>query len=189
MLTPVAATERIVVRRMTEDDAAFVVELVNDPSWIRYIGDNGVRTLEDAQRYIRDGPVAMYAERGFGLYLVELRASGEPIGICGLIKRDGLADVDLGFAFLPRYRGLGYAREASRAVLDYARSALGLLRIVAIVSQDNAPSCRLLESLGFRHEGRVRLKADAAELALYAAADQAASCAAAAGGFHRLGEH
>ncbi|MGE5169683.1 MAG: GNAT family N-acetyltransferase [Rudaea sp.] len=170
MLTPVTSTERIRVRQMSEGDAAFVVELVNDPAWLRYIGDNGVRTVPDAARYIRDGPVAMYAERGFGLYLVELKASGEPIGICGLIKREGLADVDLGFAFLPRYRRRGYAREASLAVMAHARNVLGLARIVAIVSQDNAPSCRLLESLGFRREGRVRLKADAAELTLYAAA-------------------
>jgi RimJ/RimL family protein N-acetyltransferase len=170
MLTPVTATERILIRRMHEGDAAFIVELVNDPAWIRYIGDNGVRTLSDAERYIRNGPVAMYAERGFGLYLVALKASAEPIGICGLIKREGLPDVDLGFAFLPRYRGRGYAREASLAVMAYARGVLGLSRIVAIVSQDNVPSCRLLESLGFRREGRVRLNADATELALYAAA-------------------
>jgi RimJ/RimL family protein N-acetyltransferase len=170
MLTPVTATERLLIRQMREIDAAFLVELVNDPAWIRYIGDNGVRTVADAERYIRNGPVTMYAERGFGLYLVELKGSSEPIGICGLIKREGLPDVDLGFAFLPRHRRRGYAREAALAVLAYARSVLGLSRIVAIVSQDNAPSCRLLESLGFHREGRVRLKADDAELALYAAA-------------------
>ena len=170
MLTPVTATERLLIRRMEETDAAFVVELVNDPAWIRYIGDNGVRTVQDAERYIRNGPVAMYVTRGFGLYLVELKESSEPIGICGLIKREGLSDVDLGFAFLPRHRRRGYAREASLAVLAYARSMLGLSRIVAIVSHHNEPSCRLLESLGFRREGRVRLKVDDAELALYAAA-------------------
>lgn len=170
MLTPVTATERLLIRQMQEIDAAFVVELVNDPAWIRYIGDNGVRTVADAERYIRNGPVAMYAERGFGLYVVELKGSSEPIGICGLIKREGLPDVDLGFAFLPRHRRRGYAREAALGVLAYARGVLGLSRIVAIVSQDNAPSCRLLEILGFQREGRVRLKAGDAELALYASA-------------------
>jgi len=127
-------------------------ELLNDPSWLRFIGDKKVRSLEDARRYIEEGPMRMYAVRGFGLWLVERKSDGAPLGICGLVKREQLEDVDLGFAFLPRYWSQGYAHEASRGVLDYARQAVRLERIVAITSPDNVASARLLEKLGFAYE-------------------------------------
>ena len=148
----VLQTGRIVLRRLTTDDAFFIRELVNEPSWIRYIGDRGVRSEDDARAYLLRGPIAMYERHGFGLWMCELRASAEPLGICGLIKRDTLEDVDIGFAFLPRFWGQGYAREAAAAVLDYGREVLELDRIVAITSPDNAPSIRLLEKLGLRLE-------------------------------------
>lgn len=170
----VAETERLCLRRLEADDSEFIFKLVNDPSWIRYIGDKGVKTLADATRYIDDGPVAMYRRLGFGLYLVELKETREPIGICGLIKRDALEDVDLGFAFLPGFRGKGYAREAASTVMSHARRALRLARIVAILSQDNHRSAHLLEKLGFRREGTVILQPRGEELELYAIALSAA---------------
>ena len=133
-------------------------------------GDKGVKTLQDAQRYLENGPIEMYQKLGFGLYAVELKENGAPIGICGLIKRDALVDVDLGFAFLPRFWTKGYALESASAVMSYGRSALGLSRIVAIVSQDNHRSARLLKKLGFRLESSVSLQPDGDELKLYAAA-------------------
>ena len=142
--------------------------LVNEPAWIRYIGDKNVRTLEDAQRYIENGPMAMYARYGFGLYMVEAKASAQPIGICGLIKRDTLEDVDLGFAFLPRFWGKGYAFESAAAVMSYGWNALALPRIVAIVAHGNAASERLLDKLGFRFESLVKLPSSEEELKLYA---------------------
>lgn len=148
----VLQTGRIALRRLTTDDASFIRELVNEPSWIRYIGDRGVRSEEDARAYLARGPIAMYERHGFGLWMCESRESGEPLGICGLIKRDTLEDVDIGFAFLPRFWGRGYAHEAAAAVLDYGREVLELDRIVAITSPDNAPSIRLLEKLGLRLE-------------------------------------
>jgi RimJ/RimL family protein N-acetyltransferase len=165
----VAATDRILLRWLDTGDAAFILELVNEPSWIRFIGNKGIATLDDAQRYIRNGPVEMYRRLGFGLYLVELKESGEPVGICGLIKRDTLEDVDIGFAFLPRFRGKGYAFESAGAVMSYGRRVLGLSRVVAIVSRGNHRSARLLEKLGFRSEGVVQLHANGEELTLYAA--------------------
>lgn len=162
-------TERLVLRHFRADDAPFVLELLNDPSWLRFIGDRGVRTLEDAARYIENGPVAMYRRVGFGLYLVEIKASGEPAGMCGLIKRESLPDVDLGFAFLPEFRAQGLAFESAAAVLDHGRRTHGIARVVAILSPDNDRSTRLLEKLGFRCEGLTRLAADAPELTLYAA--------------------
>ncbi len=166
----VTQTERLLLRWLDVRDSAFIFELVNEPSWLRHIGDKGVKTLQDAQRYIENGPIEMYQRLGFGLYAVELKENGAPIGICGLIKRDALVDVDLGFAFLPRFWTKGYALESASAVMSYGRSALGLSRIVAIVSQDNHRSARLLEKLGFRLESSVSLQPDGDELKLYAAA-------------------
>ena len=148
----VLETERLSLRHLAEDDAAFILELVNDPDWLRYIGDRGVRSLDDARAYVLNGPVASYARHGFGLYLVELRDGRAPVGMCGLLRRDWLADVDVGFAFLPRFRGLGLAHEAARAILDFGTEALGLPRIAAIVSPENRGSIRLLEKLGMRFE-------------------------------------
>lgn len=165
----VVETQRLLLRCLTTGDAAFILQLLNEPSWLRYIGDKGVTTLQSAESYIDNGPVEMYARLGFGLYLVELKESGEPIGICGLIKRETLDDVDLGFSFLSRFWRKGYAFEAASAVMSYGNRVLGLSRIVAIVSQDNHPSAKLLEKLGFHVERLVRLQADGEELRLYAA--------------------
>lgn len=148
----VLATKRLLLREFVPDDAPFVLELLNDPGWIRFIGDRGVRDVEQARRYLAKGPIAMYGRLGFGLWHVALAATGEPLGMCGLIKRDSLEDVDLGFALLERHRGHGYAREAAEACRDYATGVLGLPRIVAITMPDNHDSSRLLERLGFRFE-------------------------------------
>ena len=134
---------------------------------MRFIGNRGVRSLDDARAYILKGPVEMYSRLGFGLYLVELKAEGVPAGICGLIKRDSLEDVDIGFAFLPEYWGRGYAFESANAVMEYGRNALGLKRIAAITSADNESSVRLLEKLGFRFEGMVKLSADSEEVRFF----------------------
>lgn len=163
----IAETERLTLRRLTVDDAEFVFALLNEPSWLRFIGDKGVRTLEDARAYIENGPMVMYERLGFGLYVTERRKDGVPMGMCGLIKRDGLDDVDIGFAFLPAYWGRGYAFEAAAAVMDYGRNVIGLTRIVAITAPDNESSARLLEKLGLRFDRMVRLSADAKEDRLF----------------------
>jgi RimJ/RimL family protein N-acetyltransferase len=166
----VLETPRLRLREFNAGDAAFALELVNEPAWIRFIGDRQVRTLDDARRYLENGPIAMYPRIGFGLYLVALKASGEPIGMCGLIKRDTLPDVDVGFAFLSRFQGKGYAREAASAVIAWGRARFALSRIVAILSRDNEPSVRLLRKLGFEREGTVRIAGDDDLLELYASA-------------------
>lgn len=161
-------TARLALRQLTNDDAAFILELVNDPDWLAFIGDRRVHNLDDASAYITNGPLAMYAAQGFGLYLVELKATGAPIGMCGLIKRDFLEDVDIGFAFLARYRGQGYAFEAAAATLAYAADALGRERVVAIVAQENHRSARLLEKLGFHFERMMQYPGETEELRLFA---------------------
>lgn len=135
---------------------------------MRYIGDRGVRTLADAGDYILQGPVASYEQFGFGLYLTALRENGLPIGICGLLKRESLQDVDLGFALLEKFWGNGYAYESAAAVMAFAKSALGLNRLVAVTAPDNHSSVKVLEKLGFNFERMVRLSEDAAELKLFA---------------------
>ncbi len=165
----VLETERLTLRRFTPADAPFVLELLNDPDWHRYIGDRGVRTLQQAEDYIASVPMQMYERLGFGLYLVEQSASREPIGMCGLLKRDFLEDVDIGFAFLARHRGRGYAFEAASGALGYARSALGLGRVAAIVAPDNDRSARLLEKLGFRFERMVTYPGETEQLRLFIA--------------------
>jgi RimJ/RimL family protein N-acetyltransferase len=160
-------TERLSLREFTADDAAFVFELVNEPSFIQNIGDRGVRSLSDAVRYIEAGPISGYARNGFGLYLVQLKESGESIGMCGLIKRDTLHDVDIGYAFLPKFLSKGYAVEAALAVKEQGRK-LGLKRLVAITDPANTGSIRVLEKIGFTFEKMIRLSADDIDLKLFA---------------------
>lgn len=163
----VIETQRLVLRRLGTDDAEFILDLLNQPSFLRYIGDKEVRNNEDAIRYIQTGPMASYERFGFGLYLVELKETGVSIGICGLLKRDSLPDVDIGFAFLPSYWSRGYALESAAAVMTYGREARGLRRIVAITSPDNDASIRLLEKIGLRFERLIKLSADQPEVRLF----------------------
>jgi ribosomal-protein-alanine N-acetyltransferase len=151
------ATERLVLRELCVDDAGFMLELLNEPGWRRFIGDRGVRTLEAARQDIVDGPMAMYRRHGFGLHAVLRKSGGEPIGICGLLKREALDDVDIGFAFLERHGGRGYAHESAAAMIRHGREVLGLQRIVAITTSDNEASVRLLQRLGLRFERMVTL--------------------------------
>lgn len=164
----VIETRRLVVRQLTTDDAAFLFRLLNEPSFLRYVGDRGVRSLEDARGYILKGPLESYRRYSFGLFLAQLKSDGTAIGMCGLVKRIALTDVDLGFAFLPEFWSQGYAVEAATAVMDYARDTIGLKRVVAITSLDNAGSMRLLAKLGFGFERRIRLVGDDEELNFFA---------------------
>jgi RimJ/RimL family protein N-acetyltransferase len=163
----VLETERLILRRLSTDDAAFVLELLNEPSFVRYIGDRGVRNLEDAAQYILNRLVSSYERNGFGLYLVELRESRIPIGICGLVKRDTLPDPDIGFAFLPVYWSRGYAAESAAAMMNYAKEELGLNRILAITSPDNEASAKLLSKIGLRFERLIKLSEDVEEVKLF----------------------
>ena len=161
----VLRTERLVLREFTPADSAFVVALLNQPSFLQHIGDRKVRTEADAVRYLAEGPIASYQRHGHGLWLVALE--GQPIGMCGLLKRDQVKDVDVGYAFLPEFWSKGYAREAVAATLDFARRK-GLLRVAAFVSPGNDASVKLLEKLGFAAEGRTRLTPEAGEVLVYA---------------------
>lgn len=149
---PIIETPRLELFEFVPGDASFVRHLVNTPKWISFIGDRGVKSDNDAVRYIEERISSSYKRFGFGLYLVQLVETGNPIGMCGLVRREHLNDVDLGFAFLPEFEKSGYAGEAALAVLNYARQSLGLKRIVAITMRENERSIRLLRKLGLEFE-------------------------------------
>lgn len=167
----VLGTERLILREFTVEDAEFILALLNEPSFLRYIGDKQVRNLEDARQYILNGPVASYERHGFGLCLMELRESHTPVGMCGILKRAELTDPDIGFALLPDFCGKGLAFEAAAAVLNDARERLTLKRILAITSLDNERSIKLLERLGFRFKEIIRLAPEREEVRLFVNAD------------------
>jgi ribosomal-protein-alanine N-acetyltransferase len=170
----VCETARLRLRHLTGADAAFILELLNEPDFIRNIGDREVRTLDDARRYIQQGPVTSYSQHGFGLFLVELRDGGMAIGICGLLKRDYLADADVGFALRESFRGQGYAFEAAAAVMQLGQQALGLGRIVALTSPHNHPSMSLLRRLGLQFERAIRIPDRSRDTWLFAPAASSA---------------
>jgi RimJ/RimL family protein N-acetyltransferase len=163
----VVETERLVIRRLSGTDAPFIMALVNDPDFLRNIGDRNVRSLDDAVRYIEAGPIASYERHGFGLFKVEMKETGTPIGMCGLLRREVLPDVDIGYAFLPAFRGQGLAGEAAGAVLALAHNQFAIPRVVAIVSPGNHDSIRLLTKLGMAFERPVRLTPDDEDIDLF----------------------
>ncbi|MBC7396498.1 MAG: GNAT family N-acetyltransferase [Bdellovibrionales bacterium] len=160
-------TKRLLLRAFSMEDAPFILEILNDESFIRNIADRGVRDEEAARIYLTRGPLHSYQEHGFGMYLVVEKQNGAPLGMCGLVKRSGLDDIDIGFAFLPPHWGKGYALEAAQAVLAEAKNTLRLKRLVGITHPANQSSIRVLEKLGMKLEGTVTLPGEVREILLY----------------------
>lgn len=160
-------TNRLVIRNITEQDFHFIFRLLNEPSWIKYIGDKGIKTEDDAKNYIQTGPLQMYKDFGFGLFLVTLKENAVPIGLCGLIKRPSLENIDLGYAFLPEYTGKGYAFEATKAVIQYGKEQLSIDKVVAISTIDNLNSEKVLLKLGFSFDSLIKENNSSEELKLF----------------------
>jgi RimJ/RimL family protein N-acetyltransferase len=167
MTAMIAETSRLQIRELTVDDAEFVLALVNEPSFLTHIGDKGVHSLDDARRFILDGPWKRNQKPGCGQFAVELKTDGTPIGVCGLLYRDSLDLTDIGFAFLPAHWRQGFACEAATAVMDYGRSTLGIKRIVALTSKENLASIALLEKLGMKFERMVEMSENDTGTAVY----------------------
>jgi len=163
----ILTTERLYIREFNNNDCDFILRLLNTPGWLQFIGDRNIKNPEDAQQYLTNGPYKSYAENGFGLSAVCLKNETLPIGMSGLIKRDTLETVDIGFCFLPGYEGLGYAYEAASALLAYAKKDLDIDRVLAITSKDNDKSVALLKRLGFVFDKNVVLANDPEELFLF----------------------
>ena len=165
-ILPELETPRLTLRRLQFDDAAFLVDLLNQPSFIENIGDRGVRSIEDAHRYLREGPMAMYDTFGFGLWHAALK-DGASVGMCGLLKRDNLPDADVGYAFLPQFWGQGFAYEAAAATLSHGARKFGLTRVLGVVSEGNSGSIRVLEKLGMSFERMFSMRAGEPPARLY----------------------
>ena len=167
MQGPVLNTERLELRWLTLADTPMMLAVWNDPAFVRFVADRGIRSLEQARAAVEAGPLRLYAEYGYGPFRVRRRADGMDMGICGLFRRDGLEEPDIGFAILPDFCGKGYGFEASAAVLAHARDALGLPCVTAIVSPHNDASIGLLEKLGMRYERPIRMPGDDHDVRLY----------------------
>ena len=165
----VLETDRLLLQRFTASpsESEFALRLLNEPSYLQYIGDKGVRTLEQATAYLLEGPIKSYQLHGHGLYLVVLKDSLQPVGICGLLRRDQFPDADLGYAFLPEFWSQGFAYESASAVLDYGKRTLKLSKIIALVSPANSPSIKLLEKLGFTYSEQVKMEPSGSDAAVY----------------------
>lgn len=163
----ILTTERLFLSEININDAAFIYQLMNDPDWLLNIGDRHIHKLEDAENFITNKFIKSYKENGYGLYIIRIIESETPIGICGLIKRDGLDHMDIGYALLPQFRGKGYAYEATRSMYNYGHDILKIDTIIAIVNPENKPSIALLEKLGMTYEKMIRLPGDSKEIKLF----------------------
>ncbi|MBE2217103.1 MAG: GNAT family N-acetyltransferase [Ignavibacteria bacterium] len=160
-------TDRLILREFEEEDAGFILRLLNSPGWLKNIGPRGIQTEENAKEYINSKLRKAYTELGFGFYLIELKSGGESVGMCGLVKREGLDDVDVGFALLPEYEGMGYAYEAATAIVEYAANILNISSLSAITIPSNSSSIKLLEKIGLRFSKMIRIPNDPEELMLF----------------------
>ena len=161
-------TDRLVLTRLTLEDAPLMLSVWNDPAFIRYVGDRGIRTLAEARSALRDGALKLYADYGYGPYRMCRKTDGDSVGICGLFRRDGLEDTDIGFSTLPHYCGQGFGYEAACAVIEHARVDARLSRLTALVSPENAASVRLIEKLGLIFEKMIRMPGEDSDVCLYA---------------------
>ena len=164
---PIIETERLELMKITTNDAPFIFTLMNDPDWHRYIGNRGINTIEDAHQYITNKMIPSYEEHGFGFYIVRTKRDLSQIGICGLVNRENLEHIDIGFAFLPEARGFGYAFESSKALFDYAKKELHIERIAAITMKGNKPSIQLIEKLGLKFEKMIQFPGDSKKIMLF----------------------
>jgi len=150
-------TDRLIIRKMTLTDAPFLLKLLNDPTWIQFIGDRNVNTIKDAENYIKEKMIASYQKNGFGFYVLATKDKNTSVGTTGLIDREGMKHIEVGFALLQEFTGKGYAFEATKAMLDFAHKTLKINPIVAITDLENIRSGKLLEQLGFRFDKNIQL--------------------------------
>lgn len=161
-------TKRLYLRELTLGDSEFVYKLVNTPKWIKFIGDRKINSIKDSEKYLTKGPLKSYTQNGFGMWLIVLKHSLIPIGICGILKREFINDLDIGFAMLPKYENNGYGYEAANATLTFAKHKLKISRIVGFTLDYNNHSINLLNKLGFKFEKMIRLPNNDENMALFA---------------------
>lgn len=160
-------TERLYLRHLVRDDAEFILRLLNEPSWLHFVGDKQVKNINDAKKYIELSAITMYQQFGFGLFLVCDKNTDKPLGLCGLMKRDNLDHADLGYAFLPEYWNKGFALEAVKAVLNYAKDTHQLTQLLALTKSSNTPSIKLLNKVHFEFDRDLKVMDDVENLQIY----------------------
>jgi len=165
--TNVLETERLALRKLTLQDISFIIELLNTPGWLKYIGERNVKNEEQAIAYLENGPLKSYGEYGYGLWLVETKSDQRKVGLCGLLKRPTLEHPDIGYAFLPEFMGQGYAYEIAKAVLAYAFTSFQLTTISAITLPENIRSIHVLEKIGMKYVKPFQFPGKDEELLLY----------------------
>ncbi|MEY4930025.1 MAG: hypothetical protein RI909_749 [Bacteroidota bacterium] len=165
--TDILETERLALRELTLQDVSFIIELLNTPGWLKYIGERNVKNEEQAIAYLENGPIKSYREHGYGLWLVETKTDQRKIGMCGILRRPALEHPDIGYAFLPEFTGIGYAVEIAQAVLAYAFTSLQLTNLSAITLPENTRSIRVLEKIGMKYVKRFQFAGKDEELLLY----------------------
>jgi len=166
-MTSILETERLSLREFNTTDATFIIQLLNSKGWLKFIGDRHIKTLEQAENYLTNGPMKSYSVNGFGLSMVELKNTHTPIGMCGLIKRDNLPDIDIGFAFLEEFMGNGYAFEIAQATINFAKESLKKETILAITLPTNVRSINLLKKIGMKFEKNFSFEGSTEELMLF----------------------
>jgi len=166
-MTSILETERLSLREFNTTDAAFIIQLLNSEGWLKFIGDRHIKTLEQAENYLTNGPMKSYSVNGFGLSMVELKNTHTPIGMCGIIKRDNLPDIDIGFAFLEEFMGNGYAFEIAQATINFAKENLHKETILAITIPTNVRSINLLKKIGMKFEKNFSFEGSTEELMLF----------------------
>jgi [ribosomal protein S5]-alanine N-acetyltransferase len=167
MNSSILKTKRLELVEFTVDDSDFILRLLNTPGWLENIGSRGVNSVSDAEKYIINKLIPSYHNNGFGFWLMRLKSTGEPVGMCGFAKRPGLDDPDVGFALLPEYEGQGYAFEAAKACMEYASTKMKIVVIKAITAKTNVRSQKLLEKIGLKFEKLITLPNDKEEIMLY----------------------
>jgi len=166
-MTSILETGRLSLREFNTIDAAFIIQLLNSEGWLKFIGDRHIKTLEQAENYLTNGPMKSYSVNGFGLSMVELKNTHTPIGMCGIIKRDNLPDIDIGFAFLEEFMGNGYAFEIAQATINFAKENLQKETILAITIPTNVRSINLLKKIGMKFEKNFSFEGSTEELMLF----------------------
>ena len=164
----ISSTERLHLAELNTNDAPFILELLNTPNWLKFIGDRKINSITDAEDYITNHHIKSYRENGFGFFKVLLKSENAiAIGCCGLIKRPELDSVDIGFAFLPEYERKGFGFESASAVIELAKEQYKLDEVLGIVLPTNPNSINLLEKLGLNYKKTVTLFENKEELLLY----------------------
>lgn len=146
-------SKRLLIRDTFVSDAPFYFELFNDPDWIKFISDKNLKSVEETEVYLKDILFKNSKTGGLGFFTVILKETGEPIGTSTALQREKLDYIDIGYGFLPKGRGKGYAIEATKLIIQYVREKFNQKKVYAFTVPENEKSQNLLKKLNFKYVG------------------------------------